>query len=68
MMRYCFKQRVRAQAFLRALGIEVTFSREGRAGNRVIKISTAAEKPHCSTVDNQRSDGRGFATSRAGTA
>jgi hypothetical protein len=29
----------RAQPFLRATGIEVTFSREGRAGNRIIRMS-----------------------------
>jgi hypothetical protein len=28
----------RAQTFLRALGIDITFSREGRAGNRVIRM------------------------------
>src|SRR6185369_12206791 len=28
----------RAQTFLRALGIEIAFSREGRAGTRVISI------------------------------
>jgi len=33
----------RAQTFLRALGIEVTFSREGRAGNRVIRMRATTE-------------------------
>src|SRR2546429_5958289 len=33
----------RAQTFLRTLGIEVTFSREGRAGTRMIRVSTALE-------------------------
>jgi hypothetical protein len=33
----------RAQTFLRILGIEITFSREGRAGNRIIRVSTDAE-------------------------
>jgi hypothetical protein len=33
----------RAQTFLRTLGIEITFSREGRAGNRIIQVSTDAE-------------------------
>jgi hypothetical protein len=33
----------RAQTFLRTLGIEITFSREGRAGNRIIRVSTDAE-------------------------
>ncbi len=30
----------RAQTFLRALGIEIAFSREGRAGSRVIRMRT----------------------------
>jgi hypothetical protein len=33
----------RAQPFLRALGIEVAFSREGQSGNRVIRIRMGAE-------------------------
>jgi hypothetical protein len=33
----------RAQTFLRTLGIEITFSREGRTGMRVIRVSTSAE-------------------------
>src|SRR5438552_2996844 len=33
----------RAQAFLRVLGIDVAFGREGRAGTRVIRIHTRAE-------------------------
>jgi hypothetical protein len=33
----------RAQTFLRALGIEVTFSREGRTGSRMIRMRTNAE-------------------------
>jgi hypothetical protein len=33
----------RAQTFLRTLGIEITFSREGRAGTRMIRVSTALE-------------------------
>jgi hypothetical protein len=41
----------RAQTFLRALGIEITFSREGRLGTRMIRVSTNAE--NCvSTVSN----------------
>jgi hypothetical protein len=35
----------RAQTFLRTLGIEVTFSRQGRAGTRMISVSTSAEPP-----------------------
>jgi hypothetical protein len=34
----------RAQTFLRTLGIEITFSREGRAGTRIIRVSTRAEE------------------------
>jgi hypothetical protein len=33
----------RAQTFLRTLGIEITFSREGRTGTRMIRVSTS---PH----------------------
>jgi hypothetical protein len=33
----------RAQTFLRTLGIEITFSREGRTGARMIRVSTNAE-------------------------
>jgi len=39
----------RAQTFLRRLGVEMTFGREGSAGTRVIRISSAAEN-HASTV------------------
>jgi hypothetical protein len=39
----------RAQTFLRALGIEIAFSREGRAGTRVIRISRPVEN-NVSTV------------------
>jgi hypothetical protein len=33
----------RAQAFLRVLGIEITFSREGRADNRIIRLRATQE-------------------------
>jgi len=33
----------RAQTFLRAVGIEITFSREGRTGTRIIRVTTGAE-------------------------
>jgi len=33
----------RAQTFLRTLGIEVAFSREGRTGTRIIRMSTSTE-------------------------
>jgi hypothetical protein len=35
----------RAQTFLRALGIEVAFGREGRAGTRVIRMHTTLANP-----------------------
>lgn len=43
----------RAQTFLRALGIDIAFSREGRAGtgSRVIRIRTSLEST-VSTVSN----------------
>src|SRR5262249_24722849 len=34
----------RAQTFLRTIGIEITFSREGSTGTRMIRVSTAAEE------------------------
>jgi hypothetical protein len=43
----------RAQTFLRALGIDVAFAREGRAGSRVIRIRSTVE----STVSSIRHDG-----------
>ena len=44
----------RAQPFLRALGIQIAFSREGRAGTRVIRIYMRAEDTAttASTVSN----------------
>ena len=33
----------RAQTFLRTVGIEITFSREGRTGTRMIRVNTGAE-------------------------
>ena len=33
----------RAQTFLRTLGIEIAFSREGRTGTRMIRVSTSPE-------------------------
>ena len=40
----------RAQTPLRALGIEITFGREGRAGTRIIKMSASRESPIPTTV------------------
>jgi hypothetical protein len=41
----------RAQTFLQALGVEITFSREGRAGTRVIRMRRSTEK-NVSTVSH----------------
>jgi hypothetical protein len=45
----------RAQTFLRALGIEVTFSREGRTGSRVIRMRRCLEHT-VSTVSSVRNE------------
>src|SRR5262245_43038440 len=37
----------RAQTFLRALGIDIAFSREGRAGSRIIRIRATQENTVC---------------------
>jgi hypothetical protein len=49
----------RAQTFLRALGIDITFSREGRSGSRIIRIratqeSTVSTVSTVSSVCDQR--------------
>jgi hypothetical protein len=41
----------RAQTFLRALGIEIIFSREGRAGTRIITMRTAPLEPSRTVQD-----------------
>ena len=46
----------RAQTFLRTLGIDITFSREGRAGSRVIRMRTSLENT-VSTVSSVRESG-----------
>ena len=46
----------RAQTFLRALGIDIAFSREGRAGKRVIRMRTSVENT-VSTVSSVRDGG-----------
>jgi hypothetical protein len=43
----------RAQTFLRALGIEIAFSREGRGGSRIIRMRTTL----ANTVSAVRDDG-----------
>jgi hypothetical protein len=52
----------RAQTFLRALGIEIAFSREGRAGSRVIRMHSSPENTvntvsTVSTVSSVRDSG-----------
>jgi hypothetical protein len=55
----------RVQTFLRALGIDITFNREGRAGSRIIKMRATLENTVC-TVSSVRGDGaRGRTTSGA---
>jgi len=51
----------RAQTFLRTLGIEITFSREGRTGTRMIKVSTSPENTvsTVSIVGAARNNGSG---------
>ena len=48
----------RAQTFLRALGIEIAFSREGRAGSRVIRMRSFPENT-VSTVSSVSDSGSG---------
>ena len=47
----------RAQTFLRALGIEIAFSREGRAGNRIITMRASLENI-VSTVGNDSTNAK----------
>jgi hypothetical protein len=35
----------RSQAFLRTLGIQITFNREGRGGNRIIRMTSCVNAP-----------------------
>jgi hypothetical protein len=56
----------RAQTFLRALGIDIAFSREGRAGSRVIRMRSSPENT-VSTVSTVSSVGdNGGASGSAG--
>jgi len=41
----------RAQPFLRTVGIEIAFSREGRAGNRMIRMTATLKNPRCNITD-----------------
>jgi hypothetical protein len=53
----------RAQTFLRVLGIDITFSREGRAGNRIIRMRATVENTvsTASTVSSIGDNGAGSA-------
>jgi hypothetical protein len=53
----------RAQTFLRALGIEVAFGREGRAGSRIIRMHTTLEN---NTVSSIGHNGAGSAQAAPG--
>src|SRR3954453_11401926 len=53
----------RAQTFLRALGIEIAFSREGRAGSRVIRMRSFPENT-VSTVSSVSDNGSGADSDR----
>jgi hypothetical protein len=54
----------RAQTFLRSLGVDVTFSREGRAGNRVIRMRTSLENT-VSTVSSARTGSEQYSSDSA---
>ena len=56
----------RAQSFLRALGIDITFSREGRAGNRIIRMRALSDNTVC-TVSSVRDHRSGVRTTSAAT-
>jgi hypothetical protein len=45
----------RAQTFLRAVGVEITFGREGHAGHRIIRMRTMLDDTVC-TVSRVRDD------------
>jgi len=57
----------RAQTFLRALGIEVAFGREGRVGSRVIRMRTTFAHT-VSSVSSVRHEGSGSGSKRPQTA
>ena len=49
----------RAQTPLRALGIEMTFGREGRAGTRIIRLTARSTRPVPATVSTVSTVGEG---------
>jgi hypothetical protein len=54
----------RVQTFLRRLGIDIAFSREGHAGSRIIRIRRTLENTVC-TVSSVRGDGAPVETTSA---
>ena len=56
----------RAQTFLRVLGIDIVFSREGRAGSRIIRMRTTVENTVC-MVSSVRDHGPPVGTTSAAT-
>jgi hypothetical protein len=50
----------RAQTPLRAMGIEVSFGREGRAGTRIIRLKSSRAKPTHTTVSTVSTVGKGI--------
>ena len=50
----------RAQTPLRALGIEISFGREGRAGTRIIRLRTSRAKPTRAIVSTVGTVGKGI--------
>jgi hypothetical protein len=51
-----------AQTYLRTLGIEIAFGREGRAGTRVIRISALINSARCQRESMVRTGTDGLAT------
>ena len=44
----------RCQTFLRTVGIDIAFSREGRTGSRMIRITSLAKSPRTSVGNGRR--------------
>jgi hypothetical protein len=57
----------RAQTFLRTLGIEIVFYREGRTGTRMIRVNTSPENP-VSTVSTVSARSNGSRCAQASVA
>ena len=57
----------RAQTFLRTFGIEITFSREGRTGSRMIRVSTRTEDCVSSVSLIRAARGNGSRGDQSGT-